>query len=473
MGGRPGRFWNSVAYTLTSSVFSAFVSVLSVLVIPKVVGVVEYGYWALFVFYTSYVPFALAGWADGIYLRLGGTDYRDLDRGLLSLQSRLIAISQLVVAGALAGWAAILVEDGERQFVLISAAIYLVIVNIRYFYTYILQASLRFSSFAQIILLDRGLYLAIVALLLALGTTDYRSLVVADLSAKAVSLGAALFMCRDVVASNPAQLKRGLEDVALNISAGVKLTISNTSNMLILGVVRFAIDRSFGVAAFGKMSLALNLSSFVMVLVNSVGIVIFPYLRRIDNRRLGEFYENIRSALMPVLLGLLLLYQPIAIAMAAWLPDFQQSIRYLALLFPIVAFEGKMALLVNTYFKALRKEGKLLSINLLALVLSAILAYLSTVTLRSLDLAALSIAIVLGIRGVAAELAITQQIGVTVLLRNIFETALCGIFVLATWHLEGWTPSMIYALCFMVYIVAFRGTTVAVIRQILRRYRKK
>ena len=48
----------------------------------KLIGVEKYGYWQLYLFYTSYVGFFQLGWNDGIYLRYGGEDYNNLDKGL-------------------------------------------------------------------------------------------------------------------------------------------------------------------------------------------------------------------------------------------------------------------------------------------------------------------------------------------------------------------------------------------------------
>lgn len=54
-------------------------SVVMTLLVPKILGIEEFGYWQLFVFYTSYVSFFQLGLNDGIYLQHGG-EGRDEDR---------------------------------------------------------------------------------------------------------------------------------------------------------------------------------------------------------------------------------------------------------------------------------------------------------------------------------------------------------------------------------------------------------
>ena len=65
-------FIKNFSYTLSSNLLSLVISTLVVLIIPKLIGVEEYGYWQLYIFYTSYIGFLHFGWNDGIYLRYGG-----------------------------------------------------------------------------------------------------------------------------------------------------------------------------------------------------------------------------------------------------------------------------------------------------------------------------------------------------------------------------------------------------------------
>ena len=59
---------------------------------------------------------------------------------------------------------------------------------------------------------------------------------------------------------------------------------------------------------------------------------------------------------MFVLLGAFVFYYPLKIILTRILPGYAESIRYMALMFPVCIFDSKISLLVNTYLKALRKE---------------------------------------------------------------------------------------------------------------------
>lgn len=451
-------FFKSISYTASSALLTALVSILSVLIIPRLIGVADYGYWALFLFYGSYVPFLQFGWTDGIYLRYGGSSYPDIDKPLFSSQLWLLSFTQLFIGAIFALYAQYL-EDRERQFIVVTVAAYLVLVNTRYFFTYVLQLSARFRDFSLITIADRLIYVVLVGILLATGVDDFRWLILADLVAKSVTLFMAFVICRDIVHARPPGLRRGLVEMARNITAGFQLMVSNTTNMLILGTFRLGIDRAFGVVAFAKMSLALNISNFLMVLVNSLAMVLFPFLRRFESSRWTEMYVFTRTILMPILLGVLVLHQPAVAAVSAWLPDYRESVSYLSHLFPVVVFEGKMALLVVTFFKAIRGESRLLAINMAALALSGMLAYVSTVVLHSLEIAALSILLVLAVRGTVAEISITRSLGVSVTKPLCGELCLVMVFIVSNWFGHGWAPTLLYLWAFVAYLLCQRKQT--------------
>lgn len=70
-------------YAFATNGCSFLISALSTLVIPRFIGITEYGYWQLYMFYVSYVGIFHLGWNDGIYLRYGGKQYDSLDKETL------------------------------------------------------------------------------------------------------------------------------------------------------------------------------------------------------------------------------------------------------------------------------------------------------------------------------------------------------------------------------------------------------
>lgn len=114
-------------------------SILVSLLIPKTLGIEEFGFWQLFIFYTQYSGFLHLGLLDGIYLREGGKHYKELDFRSLGAQFRIFLIWQfiIIIPFIILGLNS---SDINRTIIIISSCIYAIINNTFTFFQYILQA---------------------------------------------------------------------------------------------------------------------------------------------------------------------------------------------------------------------------------------------------------------------------------------------------------------------------------------------
>ena len=61
----------NVSYSVAANLTSFLVGVAVILLVPKVIGVEEYGYFQLFLFFIGYVGFFHFGWADVMPVKHG------------------------------------------------------------------------------------------------------------------------------------------------------------------------------------------------------------------------------------------------------------------------------------------------------------------------------------------------------------------------------------------------------------------
>ena len=66
------KYVSAIAYTFFANIINAVVMAFATFFLPNKMGVAEYGYIQLYLFYTNYTGFLHLGWADGIYLKYGG-----------------------------------------------------------------------------------------------------------------------------------------------------------------------------------------------------------------------------------------------------------------------------------------------------------------------------------------------------------------------------------------------------------------
>lgn len=444
------------SYSMSSNLISMLISTLVVLVVPRIIGVEDYGFWQLYLFYSSYMGFLHFGWNDGIYLRYGGEEYEDLDKPLFFSQFYSLFLLQVVFALILVFVSFNFINDVDRLFILQMLAIEIIVVNTRHMLAFILQATNRIKDYAKVTIFDRIFYASLLLILLLFGVKNYRLLVTADLTGKIVSLFLAMYLTRDIVFRKITDFKNVIDEIIANISTGIKLMFSNIANMLITGVIRFGIEQNWSVAVFGQISLTLSVSNMFLLFINALGMVIYPILRRINTNSLTRVYSIMRDLLMAVVIGMLILYMPIKSILSQWLPQYAESLNYMALLFPIIIYESKMSLLINTYMKALRYENILLKINIVTMILSFILTYLSTSMFNNLDFAILSIVMLMAFRGVVSEIFLSSTLKVTVMKDIILELLMTVIFIYTAWVINSWITPVIYGAFYVVYMVIKR-----------------
>ena len=76
----------NIAYTLSSNLISLVISMIVTFIVPKQLGVENYGYFQLYMLYANFTGFLHLGWADGLFLRYGGEYYSKLNKRKLGGQ---------------------------------------------------------------------------------------------------------------------------------------------------------------------------------------------------------------------------------------------------------------------------------------------------------------------------------------------------------------------------------------------------
>lgn len=440
------------SYSLTSNLITLIISTLVIIIVPKLIGIEEYGYWQLYLFYSSYVGFLHFGWNDGIYLRYGGKEYKDLKKEMFFSQFYMLVFIQVILFLLVFTVSNLFINNQNRLFVFQMIAFNLLLLNSKSMLLFILQGTNRIKEYARITMIDKIIYIILIVSFLLIGIREFKLLIIADLVGKAVSLGYAMFCCRDIVFKKLLLFYFDFKEVVRNINVGIKLMFANIASMLIIGATRFGIERTWDVATFGRVSLTLSISNFLMIFISAVGIVMFPILRRMNQNNLATIYVYFRALLMPILLGLLIFYFPLKITLSAWLPQYAESLKYMTMLFPMIVYEGKTTLLINTYLKTLRKEKLMLNINLISLCLSIVFTIIATIVFKNLDFAILSIVVVLAIRSVIAEFFLSKFLSISVFKDIALELLVTSIFILVGWLINSWYIVLNYTLVYVVYL---------------------
>lgn len=462
----------NITYTFTANILTMLISIIMTLILPKFLGVTDYSYYQLYIFFISYVGFFHFGWIDGIYLKIGGMEYNDLEKSNYVTQFWMLNVLEIIIAAIISIFALFTIKNIDKSFVLISTSVCGVITILRTYLLFILQSTNRIKEYAKYTRVDRFIYFALVIVFLFLGFKNYKIILYIDVFSKLVALVLCANKMKDIVFGKLNISKNTLLEIFENISIGIKLMLANIASTLIIGVVRFGIQKNWDIETFGKISLTLNISNLLMTFINAVAVIMFPLLRREEESNLPKIYVILRNTLMIFLYMMLIFYYPIKLILSTWLPQYADSLRYMALLFPICIYESKMSMLINTYLKSFRKEKSMLIINTISLILSLILTILSVFILNNLTWAILSIVFLLGFRCVIGELVLTKIMNILIYKDIILETVLTAIFIISSWFINNMFCSIIYTCFYSIYVFIKRKDikrTILLFKKILRK----
>ena len=442
-------------YSLGTNALSFAISALTTFIVPKLLGATNYGYWQLYLFYVSYIGIFHFGWNDGIYLRYGGSNYNDLDKDSLYEQFCIELTLQFLIAICIIVLASLFC-DSYKKIVFLWVAICMIITNIRSMFVYILQMTSRIKEYAIINTVDRGLFGVFVVLLLSKNCDNFESLIGGDLICRLLSLILALLFCKDIFKIKSRKWKGIFTEIWKNIDVGSKLMFANLAGMLITGIVRFGIEHIWSIEIFGKISLTISISNFLIIFIYSVGIVIYPMLRNIEADYRRSLFIKLNNALVYAYV-ILLVFFPFKIFISLLLPEYTDSIVYMATLFPICIYEGKISLLYLTYLKALRKEKAILYINIITVLISMMLTFITTYILKNLFLSVFSISILMFIRSTLNELYLGRVLNINNMWVNVIvELILSSAFTIVATTIQSNIAVVIYMALYLLIVGIYR-----------------
>lgn len=452
-----------LSYSVGANVLNTLISMILIFIVPKSLGVRQYAYWQLYTFYTSYIGFFHLGWLDGIYLRFGGREYESLDKKYFHTQFVLLTGMEIIFTIVISIISLALVGDGNKQFVLIMTGICCVAQIPRTFLQYLLQITGRVDAYAKNFMLEKVVYAVLVLAMLFVGQDNFRILLVADLFARTMTLLLLCKQCKDIVFSEGEKFLEGIKEAVLNIKIGIKLLFANIAAMLLTGIIRFAIENAWDIEVFGKISLSLTICNLLMVLINAVSVVIYPMLKNTEADKLKNVYITIRIVLMVPVLGALVCYYPARVILSEWLPQYAESLRYMALLFPICMFESKFSLLVCTYLKTLRKEKEIMWINVGAVLLTGIFTIITVYWQHNLFATILLLPVLMGMRSIVSEILVAKYLKISLMRDILWEILLSTVFILASWNLQNFWCTIIYVVFYVLYLLNIKDRVIEVI----------
>lgn len=456
----------NLIFAFLAQSISMILSVLMSLIVPKALGVEEFGYWQLFIFYSSYIGFFHLGLNDGIYLKLGGEEYENLDKEKIGSQLKLSLVIESLVAIIISIIAFVFIKDEKRFFSILFTAISIPVICGTGFIGYIFQSVNKTRIYSISVMIDKILFIISVVALLLLKCENFKYFVILYVIGKIIAFAYCLYVGRKIVFSKFNNIKQTMIDIINNIKIGINLMISNIASQLIIGSTRFFIDTKWGVETFGKVSLSLSITNFFLTFISQISMVLFPVLRNVKEENQKKYYTYIKEIIEIILFTILLFYLPIKRILVLWLPKYTESLYYLGILLPICIFDSKMNLLCNTYFKVLRKEKSILKINVISLIISILLSLVNIYIFNDMNMVIIGIIISVAARCVISEIYLAKLMETSAIRDVLVEILMSTVFIVSNFIVKDVYAFFIYLVTFAIYAFINKSNIMNYLRKI-------
>lgn len=371
-------------------------------IIPSAMGVSDYGYWQIYVFYTSFVGIFSLGFHDGLYLRYGGLASNKIYLPTLR-KSLTIYSSTLFIFAVVFSLLYVYRSDSQSASIMVLVSWNIVIMGLLGVISQILQTTNQLKKYSIQNIPDKLFFFFSLLYLYSHNKVSYLSLATIDTLGKLGLLLVLLFIYRDIFWGQKVKFPIGLHEYWQNIKYGSKLMIANTFSMFIIGAGRLIIEYRGSIKDYAEYSFGFSISNLALFGITVLSIILYPTLKHLPESNYFKYYIATSRLTLLFNSALLMVYFPAVILIKTLYPQYVDVIPYLNVLFLSTFFQGKIQLINNTFLKLLRLESKMLTSSLLVLTITLLLSFFGYLILGDVASIAWVLVLVLCIQAITIE----------------------------------------------------------------------
>lgn len=344
--------------------------------LPKLIGVTDYGYYKTFSLYISYVGLFHFGLEDGIYLIYGGKNFNDLDKRKFRFYCSFLMLLEAAISVVFIGISLAAVR-GDLRFIFLCVAVYLFTINIGNFYQFISQITSRFTELTVIGLTRSFLTIASVAVMWLLyryapNGVNYKIFIIFTVGISCLTMFVYMFLYRKLTFGKTIGWKEGRADLRLFIKVGLPLMVANLCSTLILTIDRQFVNVLFDTDTYAVYAFAYNLLALITTATSAVSVVLYPMMKQTTSEHLMSNYSKLIAIVLVCVSGCLLVYFPLCPFIRWFLPQYESALPIFRIILPGLVITSAITIVMHNYYKTLGINLRFFLKSAVILVLSAL-----------------------------------------------------------------------------------------------------
>ena len=370
-------------YVLVANIINLMISLITGFVLPKILSIETYASIKLFQLYITYIGVVSLGFADGMYLRLGGKEIENIDKKEVLEELKTFKVFQLIVEIV-----AIILSLFIKNEILLFCSIVIFPINIANYLKQVFQATGQFKKYSKFTNINTILIFIInLFLLFIIKTNYYRIYIFAYIIAYVIYWIFIEVETRRVLGFN--KVKANKKYFIQDIKTGFFLMIGNFCNVIFTSIDRLFVQNLLGTIQFAYYSFAVSVENLMNVFVTPISTVMYNYF---CNNKVKEKIINVKMYILLFSSAVIVVIFPAKFIIDIWLLKYQEAIGVLFILFSAQYISIMIRCVHVNLYKAEKKQNKYFRIMIVVVILSVILniiAYNVSKTINAIAIATL------------------------------------------------------------------------------------
>lgn len=273
---------NNIVRIFSANFLNAISGILIGFIVPAVLSLDSYAYVKTYALYISYIGFLHFGFVDGMYIKYGGKDIEEIDKGILKYEHNIFMFIQIIITVIF-----IVISIISKNLIVSLMALSIIPINTVSFHKLFFQSTGQFKSFANINYIYTSIYLITNLILVFLIKTDNYILYIMTTMVANIIVFINLEY-KFIMRYKNIKTKRTPE-VKDNIKVGFYILIANLSVLLFYGIDRWFVKVFYKTNDFAYYSFAISMLNIVNIFISAISITFYNYLSK------GEDKERIKE----------------------------------------------------------------------------------------------------------------------------------------------------------------------------------
>lgn len=372
-----------IVYVFVANVINLLISLFTGFVLPKILSIETYANIKLFQLYVTYIGILHLGFADGMYLRIGGKDIETLDKKEILEEFKIFKTFQLIVAII-----SIIISSCIKNEILLLCSIVILPINIANYLRQVYQAIGQFKKYSRFTNINTILIFIVNIFLLFIVKTDYyRAYIFGYIVVYIIYWILIEIETRKLFGYE--KVKADKKYLVQDIKSGFFLMIGNFCNVIFTSIDRLFVQNLLGTIQFAYYSFAVSVENLMNVFITPISTVMYNYF---CNNKEKEKIVNVKMYILLFSSVIIAVIFPAKFIIDVWLTKYKDALNVLFLLFAAQYIAIMVRCVHVNLYKAEKKQNKYFKIMVIIVILSImlnIIAYNISKTINSIAIATL------------------------------------------------------------------------------------